>query len=233
MAFHDMETFNPNFFLLVTQHDATCFCLPCRNRQVQAIGDKREASLRNALLQVIPNERRNRADMLFQETMKQIVYGKLYKDVCMATTTYKLFKCWAKKQPIYIPYAEGNATRRREFNLHCKLVNDAAFVFQHWETIVDNLTDWRMDSIDARTFSVGYFAKAYSINWCVEYNQKVKNRCSKKSDEKHYSKDDINGIFQHILSTGILDNADMGIASAIGQNIERLCVDYARRNNRV
>ena len=151
---------NPNFFLRLTQHDAACFCLPCRNRRVVAIGDKREASLRNALLHVIPNVRRNRADVLFQITLKQIVYGKLYKDVCMATTTYKLFKCWAKKQSLYLPFSERNSSRWREFNLHCKLVNVTAFVFQHWETIVDNLTDWRIGSIDARTFSISYFAKA-------------------------------------------------------------------------
>ena len=187
--------------------------------------------MRNALLYGIPNERRTRADMLYEITLKQIILGKLYKDTCMATTTYKLFKCWAKKQPYYIPYAEGNSSRRREFNLHCKLVNDAAFVFQHWETIVDNLTDWRMDSIDARTFSISYFAKAYSHSWCVEYNQKVKNRCSQKPAEQHYTQQDIAGIFQYILGTGILNNADMGIASAIGQNIERMCVDHVRRNN--
>ena len=121
-------------------------------------------------------------------------------------------------------------SRKREFNRHCKLVNDAAFVYEHWEGIVNNLTDERLDSIDARTFSVAYFAKANQLSWCIEYNQKVRNKNPGRPNQQLYTRDDIQGIFRHIVNTEILDDADMGQAASIGQEIERLCVNYAWRN---
>ena len=135
MAFYNDETVLPNLFLTEAFHDIRCFCPPCRQRKVAAIADKREASLRQALTEEIPNEREARSCPLFEVTKKQILYGKLYKDVCLANTRYRYFKCWAKRQQAYQPYVNGDRARKVEFDRHCKLVNDAAFCFDNWEKI--------------------------------------------------------------------------------------------------
>ena len=44
----------------------------------------------------------------------------------------------------------------------------------------------------------------------------------KKSDEDLYTRTDIDNIFQHIISTGILDNVDASQASSIGQTVKLL-----------
>ena len=230
MAFNNIETFQPNLFLRICFHDAACFCPTCRSGKLRAITNRSQASLRRVMITEIPDDRRARCESVFEITKKQILYGKLYKDTCLAATRYQKFKCWAKKQPAYQDFVHGNSARKREFNRHCKLVNDAAFVYEHWEGIVNNLTDERLDSIDARTFSVAYFAKANQLSWCIEYNQKVRNKNPGRPNQQLYTRDDIQGIFRHIVNTGILDDADMGQAACIGQEIERLCVNYARRN---
>ena len=164
MAFYNEETRFPNLFLAETLHNAECFCPPCRQRKVAAIDDKREASLHRALVDDIPNERQARSCALFEVTKKQILYGKLYKDICMANSHLTYFKCWAKRQPVYQPFINGDKARKQEFDKHCQLVNEAAYCFENWELIVSNLTDRRMTAIDARSFSVAYFAAAGSID---------------------------------------------------------------------
>ena len=71
----------------------------------------------------MPNERETRAMAVFEVTKEQIIIGKLYKDTCMATTHLKYFKCWAKKQPFYAEFVNGDIKQQKEFNDHCKLVN--------------------------------------------------------------------------------------------------------------
>ena len=139
-VFGNAETFFPNIFLLDNSHNQTCFCVHCRVRKANAVPDKGEGSLRQALTVDIPNEREARSNALLEVTKKQIVYGKLYKDICMANTHYIYFKCWAKRQAAYLPYVNGDKARKLEFNRHCQLVNDAAYCFENWEKIVTNNT---------------------------------------------------------------------------------------------
>ena len=186
--------------------------------------------MRHALTDEIPNERQTRSNALFEVTKKQIVYGKLYKDICMANTQYKYFKCWAKRQAAYLPYVNGDKARKLEFVRHCQLINDAAFCFENWERIVFNLNDRRINSIDSRSFSVHYFAMAANIDWCLEYNEKV--RKSGRSREPVYSQAQIDAIFQHILGTGLLDDIefDEQVAASIGSQLQRKMVAYCRRH---
>ena len=232
MAFYNEETRFPNLFLSETLHNAECFCPPCRQRNVAAINDKREASLRQRLVDDLAQERQARSSALFEVTKQQILYGKLYKDICMANTRLKYFKCWAKKQPVYQRFVNGDKERKQEFNKHCQLVNESAYCFDNWELIVSNLTDRRMTSIDARSFSVAYFASAGSIDWCLEYNEKV--RKSGSSKERLYSRDQVDAIFQQIVASGILDDIEHNeqVAASIGNQLQRKMVAYCRRNRR-
>lgn len=231
-TFNNCETFERNIFLSVNNHDADCFCLPCRNRKIGHISvvyQQNFPQLRQQVVKNIPNERQARCDAVFETTKRQIILGKLYHDECLAGTRYKRFKWWAKNQPYYRPYVEGEKKKKKEFDNHCGLVNDCVNVFDDWEKIVGNLTDSRIRYIDARSFSVDYFCRARSIHWCIEYDAKL-SRGGKKSEKNLYTRADIDGIFQHIVSTGILDDVDATEAASIGQQIQRRCVSYALRH---
>ena len=145
----------------------------------------------------------------------------------MRNTNLKYFRVWAKQQPFYQPYVNGNFAAQREFDRHCKFINQAALCFDHWEKIVKNLTDATFTAIDARTFSVEYFSHAISYDWCVEYNQKVGNKG--KSKEQLYTPAQIEDIFQYILASGVLDEADSHTAASIGGQIQRKLVRHCRR----
>ena len=126
--------------------------------------------------------------------------------------------------------ARGNSQHKKEFDRHCDLVTHAAHACDNWEKIMANLTHPMIKTIDASCFSVEYFYKAVTFNWCVEYDNKISRRSGKKCDEILYTQADIDNIFQHIVSTGSLDGADASQAS-IGQQLERRCVNYALRHN--
>ena len=232
-TFNNNETFARNFFLSVQFHNLECFCLPCRNRKLTDLGNANRdlTLLRHKVVNIIPDERQSKSEAVFEVTKRQIILGKLYKDRCLAGTGLKLFKCWAKKQPYYRPYVEGNNQQKKEFSRHCDLINHAAHAFEHWEKIVENLTHPMIKCIDARCFSVEYFYKAVSFSWCIEYDRKISGGSGKKSDENLYTRADIDDIFQHIVNTGILDDVDASQASCIGQQLERRCVAYALRRN--
>ena len=122
---------------------------------------------------------------------------------------------------------------KKEFERHCADVNEATYCFDNWELIVSNLTDKRMSSIDARTFSVRKFYRASNIDWCLEYNEKV---CRKERSQGGlpYSKGQIDDTFQHIVS-GIFDDIDHDpkLASGIGDRLQRKMTSYCHRKHKL
>ena len=118
-----------------------------------------------------------------------------------------------------------------EFDRHCQHINEAAYCFENWERIVSNLTDRRIDSVDARSFSVRSFFLASNLDWCLEYNEKLRKKGRSRGDQM-YSRDQIDGIFQHIVNTGILDDIeyDEQVAASIGSQLQRKMVSYCRQH---
>ena len=224
---------SPNLFLLENcrcQND-TCFCLVCRRRQADSIvGPLRgKGQLRTFFDTILPLAREVRAEAVFKASKKQIVHGKVYKEECLADNTYKYFKSWAKNQPEYQPLIGEN---KKAFERHCVDVNEAAYCFDKWELIVGNLTDPRMSSIDARTFSVSKFYRASNIDWCLEYNEKVRRK-ERSQGGLPYSEGQIDDIFQHIVRSGIFDDIDHDpkLAAGIGDRLQRKMTSYCRRKH--
>ena len=170
------------------------------------------------------------ADAVFKATKKQIVHGKVYKEECLSDNTYKYFKSWAKNQPEYQPLLREN---KKEFERHCADVNEATYCFDNWELIVSNLTDKRMSSIDARNFSVSKFYRASNIDWCLEYNEKVRRK-ERSQGRLPYSQGQIDDIFQHIIRSGIFDDIDHDpkLAAGIGDRLQRKMTSYCRRKHK-
>ena len=231
MSFNNVETRFPNLFLARTPHNETCFCQSCRNRQLTSIRHKSNETLRRNITIDIPNERRARSNAVFEVTKTQMIHGKLYKEMCLENSGYTQFKSWAKTQPVYQRYKNGTLSEKREFYAHCRLVNSAAHAFDNWNKIVHNLTDQRMTGIDARMFSVNYFAAAVSYNWCVAYNEKI--LCRGPPTEMVYSKEQIADIVRYIVATGILSDIeyDEHLAARIGSQIQGRIISFCQRQH--
>ena len=202
-----------------------CFCEACRNFRLQQILDfgYTKDQLHNLFTNRLVAKENTRLDRLFKCTLLQIVHGKAYKLTCLENTNYTYFKSWAKTQQDFAHLSE------KELNKFCYKGNEACDVFNSWAKIVDNLTDERMDQIDARRFSIRQFYLAKKITWCLEYNESLRIKGMAKNDLP-YPEDKFNDILQYIFATGILDdiNNNPQIAASIGGRIQS---DMVRRAN--
>ena len=239
MAFYNVETIQPNFFLLngpldtdVRDHSRQCFCVNCRaleiaevnGRYVPIVDDRRKIDeLRRMMCSVLPNQLSGAQDKVFATTKKQIIHGKLYHQTALSSGDYVLFKCWAKVQPFYQEFINGGAQVKKEFDKHCKLVVDCAYVYDHWDIIVNNLTNESMTNINARNFSVGKFREAINFNWCIE-NERARGAAPGRRGEQLWTKDDVNDTALHVLGVARLDEADRYQTSRFCQAVERRCL---------
>ena len=233
MAFNNIESTCPNIFLLWQNHDATCFCEHCRRGKLHHIGHESVQMLREMIVNRLITERQRRANALFEITKTQILYGKQYKDKCLAGTRYTNFKCWAKTQPYYHNYVTGTSVRQKEFTRHCEHINSASICFDKWDTIVSNLTDPRITHINARTLSVENLAHAVTIEWCLYYNSKCGGAPVTGDEENLYLMSDVDDIFRCILQNGILDriNHDPKVAASFGKQLSLRMIRYCRDNS--
>ena len=200
-----------------------CYCLGCRNRRLIVARNNglTNNELYGLFMRELVEKEEIRLDKLFKTTMQQVVLGKAYKDSSLENTNYIYFKSWAKHQPNFRHLSE------KELSKFCAKVNEACDVFDNWDTIVTNLTDSRMDQIDARRLSVRQFYLAKRIEWCLSQNELLRKKV-KSDDGAPYPEDKYNDIMQYILNTGILDDVKNNpqIAAIIGG---RLQGDMVRR----
>ena len=214
-VFNNIETLFPNHFLNnggdnndITGHYANCFCGRCRAKMVAEINDRyrinlddarKVAELRYLLLEVLPVELQDAKDKVFEVTKRMIVHGTIYQEACLKGTDYVQFRSWAKLQPFYEQYVKGNSRHQREFERHCKLVNDCAYVYRKWETIVSNLQDERLKFLDARGFTIAKFREAHKMSWCISENERARNGSApQRKGEQLWTPDDVSNAAQHL-----------------------------------
>ena len=216
------------FLLYIVVHNrvvGNCFCEGCRDRRLRQVINNGYTNnqLYALFMRELVKKEETRLEKLHKTTLQQIVHGKAYKETSLENTNYRYFKSWAKNQPNFAHLSE------KEMSKFCAKVNEASVVFDSWDTIVKNLTDSRMDQIDARRLSVRQFYLAKNINWCLSYNELLRIK-GKNEDESPYPEDKYNDIFQYIINSGILDdvNNNPQVAAIIGG---RLQSDMVRRSN--
>ena len=219
----------PNIYLInLVVHDTIiprCFCNGCRERRFNASRDINREELQNMYTRTLPSKERSQLNKLFDNTINEIVVGKVFKVSSLEHTGYKYFKSWARHEPDLI------ALSPKQFSKFCEKVNEASSVFDNWDVIVRNLTDYRMNEIDARRFSVRQFYLAKSLDWCLCYNEMLRKKKKNRSDEPLYSEDKYAEIIRNILLSGILDDIsyDPRIASIIGNRLQTDMVAHCRR----
>ena len=213
----------PNEFLLAGvsvngSHVNDCFCLTCRTQKVDEILHLpvTQNELRETYFRKLVHEEDVQLNMLFKTTMKRIVHGKAYYDLCMRNTHYQYFGWYINNDPMFAHMTEKEKTR------FCKKINEVKLVFRDWEQIVTNLTDHRMSNIDARKFSVHQFFQARKLDWCINYNEIHRNPGRNDEDNPTYSEDKYRQILQFIHRTGILADIDHDpvIGSLLGRRLQ-------------
>ena len=219
----------PNIYLInLVVHDTImprCFCNGCRERRFNASRDINREELKNMFTRTLPSKERSQLNKLFDNTINEIVVGKVFKVSSLEHTGYKYFKSWARHEPDLI------ALSPKQFSKFCEKVNEASSVFDNWDVIVRNLTDYRMNEIDARRFSVRQFYLAKSLDWCLCYNEMLRKKKKNRTDEPLYSEDKYAEIIRNIFSSGILDDIsyDPQVASIIGNRLQSDMVAHCRR----
>ena len=202
-----------------------CFCITCREGRVDRYRRYNNVGeLFNIFKIRLPHEEDIRLARYHETVQDLITSGKAYHRSCLENTGYVKFKCWANRQP---QFANWEPKSLKDF---CDQVNEASYVFDHWDIIVRNLTDSRMDCIDARAFSVGMFKEATDIAWCLRHNENLRRK-SKKPDEPQYPEDKYNAILQSIVDSGILDDIDRDPhkGTMLGKRLQKDIVRRCRR----
>ena len=241
-VFHNVETFFPIFFLTngpddddIRGHSRQCFCVRCRAMEIADIEDRyrpavddtrKVEELRNMMLFVLPTKLLGRQDRLFEITRKMIVYGKAYKEAALKGGDYVLFKCWAKRQPVYQEYVV-NASKQvqKEFDKHCQFINDCACVYDKWDVIVHNLTNESLTNINARTFTVGKFREAIDFSWCVSENERLRTGTApRRKGEQLWTPTDVHNTANYVLGVARRGEADRHQTSRFCQAVERQCL---------
>ena len=221
----------PNVFLInLAPHEEVvgiCFCGNCRTGRLQQVVERNHTNqqLHNLFTHRFVQNEETRLDRLFASTLQLIVHGKAYLSNSLENTNYRYFRSWAKTQHQFRHLTE------KDFNNLCRKVNEANNVFNNWDVIVSNLTDYRMSSIDARRFSVNQFYQAKDISWCLKHNDHL--RIKGRNDDNNvlpYPEDKYNEILQFIEGTGILDDVGNNpkTAAAIGGHLQS---DITRQAN--
>ena len=120
----------------------------------------------------------------------------------------------------------------KRFRQDATLLQEANYVYENWDKIIDNLTDQRMTHIDARTFSINYFYRASKIDWCLSYNETVRPKAKLDDNEElPYTQEKLNGIFRHMITTGIFDDIHHNpkLAAGIGESLKLMMTGYCRK----
>lgn len=220
----------PNDILInLREHDRVmrdCFCQVCRPLRVQQVTrlDLSRMQLHREFAVRIPHRRERTLQELFENTLDTIVYGKVFKETCLRDTGAVYFRSWAKHEEPFIHF------KSKDFNNLCENVKECSWIFDNWETIVSNLTNEHFPEIDVRTLSIQQLYKAKSKTWCWKFNDALRRK-KKKTNEPLYPEDKFNGIFQHIIASGILDDIEHSpsIASNLGGRLQSSMIDYCRQ----
>ena len=224
MAFH-----NSHLLTIPQEHNVVtgnCLCERCRElRLTAAMNEPEQERFGHFIaLDILPRREERCLNDIFAVTIKQIVQGRAYKRIALENTGYKYFKSWAKNQRQFRNF------ENKEMEKFSSKINKCSLVFDKWTLIASNLSDPRITEIDPRRFSVNQFYQARSIDWCLSYNDILRQKKGKVQDPV-YSDEKFDDIFNYIVNTGIL--GDIGhqenLAAGLGERLKMRMISHCRR----
>ena len=131
----------PNTFLWKSGEHNTiignCFCDICRRLRMEEFVERNltEGQMYYEFTHLLPRKESMSLNKVFADTLNIIISGKVYRDTCLQGSGYAYFRSWAKHEPLLSTLPD------KQFNVFCHRVNEASWVFDNWDRIVNNLTD--------------------------------------------------------------------------------------------
>ena len=208
------------------QHLRVCFCDTCHNSKYR---DLYSAFTSDQLYHItfvqMARTEEIRLDNLLQTTLRMIVAGKAYKDLCLRNTHYSEFGWWLRSQPNNFMGMD-----RKSRSKFCTLVNRIDAVYTAWDTIVSNLTHPGITHLDARRFSIDQFYRARNLGWCLNENDLRRGR---GEAEIVYEEFKYQRILHYIITTGILEDIDYDavLTSMLGRRLQRDLMQISAENS--
>ena len=196
------------------QHSNNCFCFPCRQRRVHRTFNDSIDDLERAFLS--DSQEYRRLNILFEETKNKIIRGETFRQKCLQNTHYTSFGWWMRTEPRYAGLTDSEKKHMRQ---KVRIVHS---VYMHWERIVTNLTDARLQYVDARRLSIDQLHEAININWCFNQDELLRSP-GEIPEELLYSEDKYRTLINFIDQLGILDdmNHDRKECSRFTRRLQR------------
>ena len=221
---------------MIENHDGNCFYGNCRQLRLQAMGINLD-TLYQRVRVTLPRARDNELTALFNIRKREILAGKRYRDISLHPMNnprlLERFKCWARTQQRYQRFIHGTEKLKKDFDDHCKYINDCATCAEKWSAITLNLNDARITNIDARALSVNQLARAVSLNWCLYHNARCTPTTAppEPGEEGTYSRDDVREVHDLILNQGVLDkiNYDPVVTASFMKSVALAIMKTCRR----
>ena len=227
----------PNEILLPStdrygNHRNNCVCGGCQTHQLRQILSEpvTENDLRDFYFRRLRREQDENLNRTFRVTIKRVVHGKAFYDLCMHNSPYEYFACYIKNE---VRYSHMGEEEVKKFIKEIRMVRK---VFRDWNDIVTNLTDDRMINIDVRKLSINQLYRARNLSWCIDYNEINRTPGRQDPENPSYSEEKYISILQFVHSIGILNDAeyDPVIASCIGRRLQNdlttMCSVYREDN---
>ena len=172
----------------------------------------------------LPSMENEQLMKVHETVLKIIVAGKCYKDRCLRNTGYTQWKSWANTQAQFQPPL-WTAMQLKKL---ADVINNADFVYDNWGTIVQNLTDPRIDQLDARRFSLKLFRKAADISWCLLENETKRHNAGMAEQLYDYAK--YIALLNHIKTSGILHDFghDQHVAAMLMKKLARDVIKHCK-----
>ena len=211
------------------RHSTICFCAQCRQHKVVVERHGRTERDLEARFFAEAGEYR-RLNLLFEETLKNVIKGESYRAECLANSHVNTFGWWMRLQPRFQRLSEAECKK------YARAVSDVHLVYRDWEQIVHNLTDPRMIHIDARKLSIHQLREARSYCWCVDYNELMRPP-GDVPDDPWYDEVEFMHVINYIIARGFLVNAEYdphriaGFGRRIQRRLTTLCNHINNLNN--
>ena len=171
-------------------HDESCLCMPCRIVHIRHYKSLQLWEVWNLFKESLPKATSNALDKAYLAMMKCVVVSKSFKKVAEEQTKFKEIKCQLKALGFDSEYADQMANT----------VNNACWVFDHFEKIQGNLRAYPGIDIHHLSFRKLYLAK--NLSWCLmmEENAKAKR---KKPRQPLYDEEEFTELLEMVRGSRV------------------------------
>ena len=180
----------PNQFLLTAFEDRAALCNDlCGNHSVHGI--------KNLLLTAMPRRNEEVRNTRFRNTLDTIVAYKSFRSKCREVGGCGCGVWLRRNTPL----------NKKERSRVTEKVRHACYVYDNWDTIVNNLTNRALTDVDCRDFTIKKFYEARNFSWCLKEQRQNSGSAERQPDaDKEFDQTKFDNIVNHVKRSRILDD---------------------------